>query len=123
MKLSELRNVIPNDTTIWLQSGESGDCIEVNEFRHIDKKYDDYKIETMFPEKYPSISSSGITVVVTMDAKKKIWIVEYAFSGGIVHRNGFSSNQEAKVFYDKMSVMPYCKMYKTENIWNQERND
>ncbi len=64
MKLSDLREVTQDHTTIWLQDSESGDCIQANELRFIDKKYDDCKIELMFPEKYPAISSFGITVII-----------------------------------------------------------
>lgn len=64
MTIADLRKVVPDETTIWLQDNESGDCIRANELRFIDKKYDDCKIKLMFPEKYPAISSFGITVII-----------------------------------------------------------
>lgn len=53
MRITDLRAVTQDRTTIWLQDDESGKCIQANEFRFIDRKYDDCKIELMFPEKYP----------------------------------------------------------------------
>lgn len=64
MTLADLRTVIQDHTTIWLQDSESGDFIQANELRFIDKKYDTCKIELMFPEKYPAISAFGITVII-----------------------------------------------------------
>lgn len=49
---------------------------------------------------------------------KRIWIVAYAFSGGIVSRNGFKTREEAEAFYKKMADLPYCEMYETEDIWS-----
>ena len=64
MKLADLRTVTQDHTTIWLTDAESQDTIQANELRFIDEKYDDCKIELMFPEKYPAISSFGLTVVI-----------------------------------------------------------
>lgn len=64
MTLADLRTVTPDHTTIWLTDAESQDTIQANELRFIDEKYDDCKIELMFPEKYPAISSFGLTVVI-----------------------------------------------------------
>lgn len=64
MTIADLRTVTQDHTTIWLQGNESDNCIQANELRFIDKKYDDCEIELMFPEKYPAISSFGITVII-----------------------------------------------------------
>ena len=64
MTLADLRTVTQDHTTIWLTDAESQDTIQANELRFIDEKYDDCKIELMFPEKYPAISSFGLTVVI-----------------------------------------------------------
>lgn len=64
MKLSDLRKVVPEDTTLWLQDNESGDCLAVNENRYIDENFNDFEVHLIYPEKYPAISSSGMTVCV-----------------------------------------------------------
>ena len=69
MTIADLRTDTQDHTTIWLQDNESGDCIQANELRFIDKKYDDCKIELMFPEKYPAISSFGITVIINPERR------------------------------------------------------
>lgn len=63
MKFGELRQYIPCDTTILLEE-EDGTCLAVNENNYIDEKYNDMAVVTFFNERYPSISASGITVVV-----------------------------------------------------------
>ena len=69
MKIKDLRTVTQDHTTIWLTDAESNDIIQANEFRFIDKKYDDCEIELMFPEKYPAISAFGITVYIKQKTK------------------------------------------------------
>ena len=69
MRLSDLRNVIQDHTTIWLQDSETEECLDANEFRYIDTQYDDCVVEVMFPEKYPAISSFGITVIINTNRK------------------------------------------------------
>lgn len=64
MTLADLRTVTQDHTTIWLTDAESYDTIQANELRFIDEKYDDCEIELMFPEKYPAISSFGLTVYI-----------------------------------------------------------
>ena len=69
MTIADLRTVTQDHTTIWLQDNDSGDCIQANELRFIDKKYDNCEIELMFPEKYPSILSFGITVIINPERR------------------------------------------------------
>ncbi|MBQ7036592.1 MAG: hypothetical protein IJN74_03775 [Clostridia bacterium] len=64
MRLADLRLVTQSHTTIWLTDAETHETIQVNELRFIDGKYDECNIELMFPEKYPSISSYGLTVYI-----------------------------------------------------------
>ena len=70
MTLADLRTVTQDHTTIWLTDAESNDTIQANELRFIDEKYDDCEIELMFPEKYPAISSFGITVFIRQGGKE-----------------------------------------------------
>ncbi len=76
MKIADLRKVTQDHTTIWLQDSESGDCIQANEFRFIDRKYEDCIIELMFPEKYPAISSFGLTVIINQEEVHNEQILE-----------------------------------------------
>ena len=50
---------------------------------------------------------------------KTVWIVSYAFSGCMVHSEGFDSKEKAEEFYNKMKDLPYCEMYQTEDIWSK----
>ena len=63
MRFGELRQHIPCDTVIWLQS-EDGFCIDENENDYIDAKHNDLEVVTFYNERYPVIGESGITVVV-----------------------------------------------------------
>ena len=49
---------------------------------------------------------------------KYVWIVSYAFSGCMVHNEGFDSKEKAEEFYNKMKDLPYCEIYETEDIWS-----
>lgn len=71
MTLADLRTVTQDHTTIWLTDAESHDTIQANELRFIDEKYDDCEIELMFPEKYPAISSYGLTVYIKQGGNEK----------------------------------------------------
>lgn len=71
MTLADLRTVTQSHTTIWLTDAESHDTIQANEFRFIDEKYDNCEIELMFPERYPAISSFGITVIINAARRDK----------------------------------------------------
>ena len=64
MKLKDLRSVIEGHTTVWIQDNYSGDCLGVNEMRCLDNKYDECDVFLIYPERYPAISSSGITVIL-----------------------------------------------------------
>jgi len=64
MKISDLRTVTQDHTTIWLQDNETEKCLFANELRFLPEKYDGCEILLMFPEKYPAISSFGITVII-----------------------------------------------------------
>ncbi len=36
MRVADLRNLIQDYTTIWLQDSKNEECIQANEFRYID---------------------------------------------------------------------------------------
>lgn len=61
MTFGKFKNVIPNDVILWLQD-KNGDCIDNGEMKYLSDKYDSLRVIRIFPEKYPSISSMGITV-------------------------------------------------------------
>ena len=61
MTFGNFKNVIPNDVTLWLQD-KNGDCIDNGEMRYLKDKYDAMRVIRIYPEKYPAISSMGITV-------------------------------------------------------------
>ena len=61
MSFGEFKNVVPNDVTLWLQDS-NGDCIDNGEMKYLSDKYDSLRVIRIFPEKYPAISSMGITV-------------------------------------------------------------
>ncbi len=61
MTFGKFKNVIPNDVTLWLQD-KNGDCIDNGEMQCLTDKYDDMRVIRVFSEKYPAISSLGITV-------------------------------------------------------------
>lgn len=61
MTFGKLKNVIPNDVTLWLQD-KNGDCIDNGEMRYLTDKYDAMRVIRIYPEKYAAISSMGITV-------------------------------------------------------------
>lgn len=62
MTIGKLREIVPNHTTVWVEDYESGEFVAANEFRYVDKKYDEYEIVIMFPERYPGISAFGLTL-------------------------------------------------------------
>ena len=49
--------------TLWLQDRQ-GDCIDNGEFHYLSDKYDGLRVISVFHERYPAISSMGITVEV-----------------------------------------------------------
>ena len=61
MTFGKFKNVIPNDVILWLQN-KNGDCIDNGEMKYLSDKYDSLRVIRIFPEKYPAISSMGITV-------------------------------------------------------------
>ncbi len=61
MTFGKFKNVIPNDVILWLQD-KNGDCIDNGEMKYLSDKYDSLRVIRIFPEKYPAISSMGITV-------------------------------------------------------------
>ena len=61
MTFGKFKNVIPNDVILWLQD-KNGDCIDNGEMMYLSDKYDSLRVIRIFPEKYPAISSMGITV-------------------------------------------------------------
>ena len=61
MTFGKFKNVVPNDVTLWLQDS-NGDCIDNGEMKYLSDKYDSLRVIRIFPEKYPAISSRGITV-------------------------------------------------------------
>ena len=71
MKFKDLRAVTQDHTTIWLTESGSDNCLVANELRFIDNKYDDCEIKLMFPEKYPAISTSGITVYIDTESSEE----------------------------------------------------
>ena len=61
MTFGKFKNVITNDVILWLQD-KNGDCIDNGEMKYLSDKYDSLRVIRIFPEKYPAISSMGITV-------------------------------------------------------------
>lgn len=61
MTFGEFKNVVPNDVTLWLQDS-NGDCIDNGELGYLTDKYDTKRVFRIYPERYPAISSMGITV-------------------------------------------------------------
>ena len=61
MTFGKFKNVIPNDVTLWLQD-KNGDCIDNGEVGYLSGSYDKMHVLRIYPERYPSISSVGITV-------------------------------------------------------------
>ena len=61
MTFGKFKNVIPNDVILWLQD-KNGDCIDNGEMKYLSDKYDSLLVIRILPEKYPAISSMGITV-------------------------------------------------------------
>ena len=61
MTFGKFKNVIPNDVILWLQDG-NGDCIDNGELGYLSGSYDKMHVLRIYPERYPSISSRGITV-------------------------------------------------------------
>ena len=61
MTFGELKNVVPNDVTLWLQD-RNGSCIDNDEMQYLKDKYDAMRVIKIYPEKYLAISSMGITV-------------------------------------------------------------
>jgi len=63
LTFGQFKNVVPNDVTLWLQDRQ-GDCIDNGELQYLSDKYDGLRVIRVFPERYPAISSMGITVEV-----------------------------------------------------------
>ena len=63
MKLKELREVIDNEVTIWLQDTDDN-YLDANENRYIGNEYDDYTVIKIFNDRYKSISVRGITIIL-----------------------------------------------------------
>jgi len=61
MTFGKFKNVIPNDVILWLQD-KNGDCIDNGEVGYLSGSYDKMHVLRIYPERYPSISSVGITV-------------------------------------------------------------
>lgn len=63
MEFGELKNIIPTNVVVWLQDS-NGDCIDNGELGYLTDKYDTKRVFRIYPERYPAISSMGITVEV-----------------------------------------------------------
>ena len=61
MEFVELKDIIPSDVVVWLQDS-NGDCIDNGELGYLSGSYDKMHVLRIYPERYPSISSRGITV-------------------------------------------------------------
>ena len=61
MVFGELKNIIPTNVVVWLQD-RNGDCIDNGEVGYLSDSYDNMRVIRIYPEKYPAISSMGITV-------------------------------------------------------------
>ncbi len=63
MTVSDIREVVPFDTVLWIQRA-SGEYCEENEADCLSHKYDDKTVKTMYPEHYKVLGCVGITVVL-----------------------------------------------------------
>lgn len=63
MTVSDIREAVPFDTVLWIQQG-NGEYCEAGEAYQLSRKYDDKAVNTMYPEHYESMFSTGITVVL-----------------------------------------------------------
>ena len=61
MQFGELKNIIPTNVVVWLQDS-NGDCIDNGGLGYLTDKYDTMRVFRIYPERYPAISSMGITV-------------------------------------------------------------
>ena len=63
MTVSDIRNMVPSDVTLWIQT-ESEEYCEANEAGCLSHKYDDKEVKSMYPEHYKALGCTGITVII-----------------------------------------------------------
>ena len=68
MRLGELRKVVPERTTIWVEEAETGNHLTANENKFLNNEFDDCEVALIRPESYRSISANGITVKVKLES-------------------------------------------------------
>lgn len=47
----------------------------------------------------------------------KVWVVDSAFPGGIIHSELFLTEEEARAEYDSIPVNWFREIYRTWDIW------
>lgn len=70
MRLGELRKVVPERTTIWVEEAETGNHLTANENKFLNDEFDNSEVVSLFPERYRAISATGITVKVKLEGSK-----------------------------------------------------
>ncbi len=70
MRLGELRKVVPERTTIWVEEVATGNYLAANENKYLNDEFDDCEVALIYPESYRSISANGITVKVKLEEVK-----------------------------------------------------
>lgn len=63
MTVFDVRKAVPADTTLWIQT-ENEEYCEANEAAYLSHKYDDKAVKCMYPEEYPALGCTGITVII-----------------------------------------------------------
>lgn len=63
MTIFGMRKIVPEDTTLWIQT-ESGTYCEANEAAYLSHKYDNKTVKRMYPEEYPALGCTGITIII-----------------------------------------------------------
>lgn len=63
MTVYDIRKLVPENITLWIQTDLDEYC-ESNESGCLSHKWDNKTVKEMYPEHYPALGCTGITVVV-----------------------------------------------------------